>query len=141
MHHKGKKRRGAVRFAGGVKKGRPFGQPSNASAAFLTFGTLDLLDGGVDAEERDRQNGEGEQGEKGLHAHHDDLRYLVDVDGAGNIARKEKSCNEQDEKGLVEHDGFLRNLVVPQGAHDGTGEDGGRDEKNKGGLNDHDGSP
>ena len=37
-----------------------------------------------------------------------DLRSLVDVDDAGNVAREEKGCYQQDEKGLIEHGGFLR---------------------------------
>ena len=51
------------------KKGRPFGQPSSAAVAFLSFATLDLLNGAVDAGDAYGQNDEGEQGEKGLHVH------------------------------------------------------------------------
>ncbi|GAB7510133.1 hypothetical protein Bwad005_27450 [Bilophila wadsworthia] len=44
----------------GTKKGRPFGQPSSAAVAFLSFDTLDLLNGTVDAGDAYGQNDEGE---------------------------------------------------------------------------------
>ena len=43
----------------GTKKGRPFGQPSSAAVAFLSFDTLDLLNGAVDAGNAYGQNDEG----------------------------------------------------------------------------------
>lgn len=69
------------------------------------------------------------------------LRSLVDVDGAGNVACEEKGCNQQDEERLIEHGGVPEGLVVLRGTQDGAGKNGGRDEKNKGGLNKHDEPP
>ena len=43
-----------------TKKGRPFGQPSSAAVAFLSFDTLDLLNGAVDTGDAYGQNNEGE---------------------------------------------------------------------------------
>lgn len=51
------------------KKSRPFGQPSSAAVAFLSFDTLDLLNGAVDTGNAYGQNDEGKEGEEGLHVH------------------------------------------------------------------------
>ena len=60
MHHKMRKEFLNPPTRNGTKKGRPFGQPSSAAVAFLSFDTLDLLNGAVDAGNAYGQNDEGE---------------------------------------------------------------------------------